>query len=92
MMTVLPLAKIGQVLNRPHYIQEAKKQVLLHIKYLADRKTGLWFHGWTFHGNHNVRPSDMILSSLVLILADLLTVGQRSLGSRKLLVHFHPIF
>ncbi|WP_204307283.1 glycoside hydrolase family 88 protein, partial [Enterobacter hormaechei] len=21
---------------------------LLHVKYLADRATGLWFHGWTF--------------------------------------------
>ncbi|KAL7412959.1 glycoside hydrolase family 105 protein [Mrakia frigida] len=53
MMTVLPLAKIGMVLNRPHYVQEAKRQVLVHIKYLADRKTGLWFHGWTFEGRHN---------------------------------------
>ena len=32
MMTVLPLAKIGLVLNRPHYIEAAKKQFLLHIK------------------------------------------------------------
>jgi len=53
MMTVLPLAKIGQLLNRPDYIEEAKEQFLIHIKYLADKKTGLWFHGWTFEGNHN---------------------------------------
>ncbi|MGJ9385359.1 glycoside hydrolase 105 family protein [Salipaludibacillus neizhouensis] len=53
MMTVLPLAKIGKLLNRPEYIEEAKKQFLIHIKYLADKKTGLWFHGWTFEGNHN---------------------------------------
>jgi unsaturated rhamnogalacturonyl hydrolase len=26
---------------------------MVHIKYLADRKTGLWFHGWTFDGRHN---------------------------------------
>jgi unsaturated rhamnogalacturonyl hydrolase len=32
MMTVLPLAKIGLLLNRPKYVQEAKKQVLIHIK------------------------------------------------------------
>ena len=25
----------------------------MHIKYLADRKTGLWFHGWDFEGRHN---------------------------------------
>lgn len=53
MMTVLPLAKIGKVLNRPHYVEEAKRQFLIHIKYLFDTQTGLFFHGWTFDGNHN---------------------------------------
>jgi unsaturated rhamnogalacturonyl hydrolase len=54
MMTVMPLAKIGKLLNRPEYIEEAKKQFLTHIKYLFDTKTGLWFHGWTFEdGGHN---------------------------------------
>ncbi|GAE30251.1 beta-galactosidase BglB [Alkalihalobacillus hemicellulosilyticus] len=53
MMTVLPLAKIGMLLNRLDYIEEAKKQFLIHIKYLSDRKTGLWFHGWTFEENHH---------------------------------------
>ncbi|MBA3926176.1 glycoside hydrolase family 88/105 protein [Listeria rustica] len=53
MMTVLPLAKIGKLLNRPAYIEEARYQFLIHVKYLQDRKTGLWYHGWTFEGNHN---------------------------------------
>ncbi|WP_208560035.1 glycoside hydrolase family 88/105 protein [Marinilactibacillus kalidii] len=53
MMTVLPLAKIGLLLDRPDYVEEAKKQFLLHIKYLSDRKTGLWYHGWTFEGHHH---------------------------------------
>jgi unsaturated rhamnogalacturonyl hydrolase len=53
MMSVLPLAKIGLLLDRPHYVEEAKRQFLIHIKYLTDRKTGLWFHGWTFDGRHN---------------------------------------
>lgn len=54
MMTVLPLAKIGKLLNRPEYIAEAKKQFLIHIKYLFDTKTSLFFHGWTFEeGGHN---------------------------------------
>ncbi len=53
MMTVLPLAKIGKLLNRPEYVEEAKRQFLIHIKYLTDRKTGLWFHGWTFEENHH---------------------------------------
>lgn len=48
MMTVMPLAKIGLVLNRPHYIEEAKRQFLLHVQYLQDKETGLWFHGWKF--------------------------------------------
>lgn len=53
MMSVLPLARIGQVLNRPHYIEEARRQFMVHIKYLVDRRTGLWFHGWTFQGRHH---------------------------------------
>lgn len=53
MMTVLPLAKIGKLLHNQAYIEEAKKQFLIHIKYLCDRKTGLWFHGWTFEGDHH---------------------------------------
>ncbi len=53
MMCVLPLARIGQVLGRPQYLEEARRQFLLHVKYLHDRRTGLWFHGWTFDGRHN---------------------------------------
>ncbi|KAI1783884.1 glycoside hydrolase family 105 protein [Ganoderma leucocontextum] len=53
MMSVLPLAKIGLVLDRPHYVEEAKRQFILHVKYLQDLQTGLWFHGWTFDGRHH---------------------------------------
>lgn len=53
MMTVMPLAKIGKLLGRAEYIEEAKYQFLLHTQYLMDRESGLWFHGWTFEGNHN---------------------------------------
>lgn len=53
MMTVLPLAKIGLVLNRPHYVVEARKQFLLHVQYLFDAKTGLFFHGWEFNKPEN---------------------------------------
>ncbi|WP_447895334.1 beta-galactosidase BglB [Vreelandella sp. GE22] len=53
MMSVMPLAKIGQLLNKPEYIEEAKYQFLIHIQYLMDKQTGAWFHGWTFEGNHN---------------------------------------
>jgi unsaturated rhamnogalacturonyl hydrolase len=51
MMTVMPLAKIGLVLNRPHYVEEAKRQFLIHIQYLHDTSTGLFFHGWKFDEN-----------------------------------------
>lgn len=53
MMSVLPLARIGQVLGRPQYLEEARRQFMLHVKYLQDSRTGLWFHGWTFDGRHN---------------------------------------
>ena len=53
MMTVMPITKIGLILNRKDYLQEAKRQFLLHIKYLFDPSTGAFFHGWTFDGNHN---------------------------------------
>lgn len=52
-MTVLFLAKMGKLLEKKDYVEEAKYQFLLHIKYLTDRKTGLWFHGWSFNERHN---------------------------------------
>ncbi len=53
MMSVLPLAKIGKLLDRPEFAEEATYQFLMHVQYLMDRETGLWFHGWTFDGHHN---------------------------------------
>lgn len=53
MMAVLALAKIGVLLNEPGYIAEAERQFLVHTTFLMDRKTNLWFHGWSFDGNHN---------------------------------------
>ena len=52
-MTVLFLANMGRIEGKRAYIEEAQHQFLLHAKYLADRETGLWYHGWTFNGNHN---------------------------------------
>jgi unsaturated rhamnogalacturonyl hydrolase len=46
MMSTLPLAKIGLTLNRPAYVEEAKRQFMLHCQYLCDTSTGLFFHGW----------------------------------------------
>ncbi|ELY3594976.1 glycoside hydrolase family 88/105 protein [Cronobacter turicensis] len=53
MMTVLPLAKIGKLLGRQEYVDEAVYQFLLHVESLMDRETGLWFHGWNYEGCHN---------------------------------------
>lgn len=47
-MTVLFLSNMGRILNEQKYQDEAEFQFLLHVKYLADRKTGLWYHGWSF--------------------------------------------
>ena len=52
-MTVLFLAKVGEIMNNEAYKSEAEYQFLLHIKYLQDRETGLWYHGWCFEGRHN---------------------------------------
>jgi unsaturated rhamnogalacturonyl hydrolase len=52
-MTVLPLAKIGILFNLPEYVETAKLQFLLHLQYLFDTESGLFFHGWTFDGRNN---------------------------------------
>ena len=52
-MTVLFLAKMGQILKRDEYIQESIRQFMVHLKYLTDTSTGLFFHGWSFIGRHH---------------------------------------
>lgn len=52
-MTVLFIARMGMLLNRDDYVQESVRQMLVHLKYLTDKKTGLFYHGWTFMEGHN---------------------------------------
>jgi|TARA_R110000744_G_scaffold227710_5_gene345811 unsaturated rhamnogalacturonyl hydrolase len=52
-MVALFLASYGQASGRSDLVDEATFQFLVHTHYLAERETGLWFHGWTFDGNHN---------------------------------------
>ena len=52
-MTVFFLANMGRILRRNDMLEEAAYQFIIHTKYLADKKTGLWFHGFTFEGRHN---------------------------------------
>lgn len=53
MMSAVTLAKIGILLDKKEYIEEAKYQFLVHTHYLADRITGLWYHGWHCKEKHN---------------------------------------
>ena len=52
-MLVLFLASYGSAANRADLVDEAGFQFLIHTHYLCEAETGLWFHGWTFDGNHN---------------------------------------
>lgn len=52
-MTVLFLANMGRLEKRSDYIQEAQYQFLIHAKYLEEKTTGLWYHGWSFTRNDN---------------------------------------
>lgn len=52
-MTVLFLNKMGQKYHNQEWIDESIKQVLMHIKYLYDKRTGLFFHGWSFNRMDN---------------------------------------
>lgn len=52
-MTVLFVARMGMVHKDDRYIQESVRQFLVHLKYLTDPVSGLFFHGWTFEGNHH---------------------------------------
>lgn len=52
-MTVLFLARAGKLLERQDYIEEARYQMLTHIKYLLNKKEGLFYHGYNFDRRDN---------------------------------------
>jgi len=52
-MAALFLARYGRIHNDPACMNEAVHQFLLHIKYLYDKNTGLFYHGYTFLEKHN---------------------------------------
>ncbi len=52
-MAVLFLNKMGHLYNRKDWMDEATRQMLVHIKYLYDKHTGLFYHGWTFNERNN---------------------------------------
>ncbi|OUS69730.1 hypothetical protein B1748_30635 [Paenibacillus sp. MY03] len=52
-MTVLFLTRAGVLLKESRYLDESVRQFLVHLKYLTDPATGLFYHGWTFDGSHH---------------------------------------
>lgn len=52
-MTVLFLANMGRILKNQAMTEEAQYQFLIHEKYLCDKVSGLWYHGWTFKEKNN---------------------------------------
>lgn len=52
-MTVLFIARMGQLTGRDEYTQESVRQFLVHLKYLTDPATGLFYHAFNFDGMHN---------------------------------------
>jgi len=52
-MTVLFLANMGRILDNEEMKAEVMHQFKIHIKYLSDKDTGLWYHGWTFKDKNN---------------------------------------
>lgn len=52
-MAILFTAKMGVKYDQPEWRQASLHQLLLHIKYLYDKKTGLFYHGWHFGERHN---------------------------------------
>ena len=76
-MTVLFLNRMGQKYGKQEWIDESIKQVLMHIKYLYDTHTGLFFHGWSFNRMDNFggvfwcRGNGWVFGSLPIILRDL---------------------
>lgn len=52
-MAVLFLAQTGRMCAREDMVAETHYQFLTHIRFLADPRTGLFFHGWTFERRRN---------------------------------------
>lgn len=52
-MTILFMAKMGVKYNNKKWIDDASYQVLVHTKYLLDRESNLFYHGWNFDTKSN---------------------------------------
>lgn len=52
-MTLLFLQRAGKLLNRQEYIEEANYQIMTHVKYLLNKREGLFYHGFNFKEKNN---------------------------------------
>ena len=52
-MAVLFLNKMGRKYHRKDWSGEAAHQLLIHIKYLYDKHSSLFYHGWSFNRMDN---------------------------------------
>jgi rhamnogalacturonyl hydrolase YesR len=91
MMTALPLAKIGLVLGRKEYVEEAVRQFLVHAKYLSDAAVRfvVFFHASLPPLFVSSLPS--FLSSVTSSLVSLLSPTLSHISLRDSLYLLHPI-
>ncbi|MFN2114409.1 MAG: glycoside hydrolase family 105 protein [Anaerolineae bacterium] len=47
-MSVPLLVRYGVEADRPDLVDQAASEYLAHERHLEDRRSGLWFHGWSF--------------------------------------------
>ncbi len=89
-MTVLFLANMGRIEGSRPYLEEAEYQFLLHAKYLADKDTGLWYHGWTFKERNNFAAAfwGRGNSWITMGIPELLTMAECSPAVRRALTGF----
>ena len=52
-MTVMFLARYALIFDREDVKKEAKRQLMLHIRYLGDHNSGLFYHGYHAKERHN---------------------------------------
>lgn len=88
-MTVLFLANMGRILQDEKMQQEAEYQFLLHHKYLCDKVSGLWYHGWTFKEKNNFAGAFWGRGNcwITMAIPEFLSIGSCSEATRRILVN-----
>ena len=85
-MTVLFLANMGRILQDEKMQQEAEYQFLLHHKYLCDKVSGLWYHGWTFKEKNNFAGAFWGRGNcwITMAIPEFLSIGSCSEAARRI--------